>query len=223
MRNSKNRDLLDLIVKAIVTGFILSIMIGPVFFILLETSIRKGIRAALSFDLGVLLSDLIYIAIAYFFFAQVSSLTSGDNSYLFRVFGGLIFVGFGIVTLMKKPKSDIQDEQDVINQKKDYWMLGLKGFFLNFANPAVIFYWFSVITLGAKKSNDSALGEHILIYIAVILVTFFTIDILKIIGAKKLRPFITEKLLTLLNRLTGLIILVTGVFLFLKGLLEWIQ
>jgi threonine/homoserine/homoserine lactone efflux protein len=215
--------LLDLIVKAIVTGFILSIMIGPVFFILLETSIRKGIRAALSFDLGVLISDLIYVATAYFFFAQVSNLTSGDNSYLFRVFGGLIFVGFGIVTLMKKPKSDMQEEQEVVNQNKDYWMLGLKGFFLNCANPAVIFYWFSVITLGAKKSNESALGEHILIYIAVILITFFSIDVLKIIGAKKLRPFITEKLLTMLNRLTGIIILVTGVFLFLKGLLEWIN
>ena len=34
-------------------------MIGPVFFLLLETSIRKGVRAALAFDCGVLLSDLI--------------------------------------------------------------------------------------------------------------------------------------------------------------------
>jgi threonine/homoserine/homoserine lactone efflux protein len=33
-------------------------MIGPVFFILLETSIIKGFRAALVFDLGVVLGDV---------------------------------------------------------------------------------------------------------------------------------------------------------------------
>ena len=55
--------MLDLILKGIVTGFVLSIMVGPAFFVLLETSIRKGARAALSFDAGVLLSDFIYILI----------------------------------------------------------------------------------------------------------------------------------------------------------------
>ena len=58
---------MDLIAKGVVTGFILSIMIGPVFFVLLETSIRKGIRAAIAFDLGVILNDIVYIGIAFFF------------------------------------------------------------------------------------------------------------------------------------------------------------
>lgn len=214
--------MLDIVLKGIITGFILSIMIGPVFFLLLETSIRKGVRSALAFDLGVFLSDLIYIVIAYFFFAQVASLTSGDKSYLFRLFGGIIFILFGAVTLIKKPKSTVSDDQDTVNSRKDYWLLGLKGFLLNFANPAVIFYWFSVIALGAKKSDNSELGDNILIYIAIILITFFSVDVLKIIGAKKLRPFITDKVLLVLNRLTGIIILVTGTFLFTKGLMEWI-
>lgn len=214
--------MLDIVLKGIITGFILSIMIGPVFFLLLETSIRKGVRSALAFDLGVFLSDLIYIVIAYFFFAQVASLTSGDKSYLFRVFGGIIFIIFGAVTLLKKPKSAVADDQESVNLRKDYWLLGLKGFFLNFANPAVIFYWFSVIALGAKKTENSELGDNILIYIAIILLTFFSVDVLKIIGAKKLRPFITENVLRILNRLTGLVILVTGALLFTKGLIEWL-
>ena len=69
----------DLILKGVVTGFILSIMIGPVFFVLLETSITKGIRAALALDFGVLLSDLLYILIAYVFYSEVASLGSKDN------------------------------------------------------------------------------------------------------------------------------------------------
>jgi threonine/homoserine/homoserine lactone efflux protein len=212
--------LLDLIIKAVVTGFILSIMIGPVFFLLLETSIRKGVRAALAFDCGVLLSDLIYIVIAYMFYAEVASLTEGDNKYLIQLFGGAIFIVFGLVTLLKKPKAFNSEDTEGIKQTKDYLMLGLKGFLLNFANPAVIFYWFSVIALGAKKTDNGGLGDHILLYLVLLLLTFFAIDILKIIGAKKLRPFITERVLTGLNRLTGLIILITGIVLLGKGIVK---
>lgn len=215
--------MLDLIIKAIVTGFVLSIMIGPVFFLLLETSIRKGVRAALAFDCGVLLSDLIYIVIAYMFYAEVADLTSGDNRHLIQLFGGLIFIIFGLVTLLKKPKAYNSEDAEGINQTKDYLMLGLKGFLLNFANPAVIFYWFSVIAIGAKKTDgvdDSGLGDHILLYLTILLVTFFAVDVLKIIGAKRLRPFITERVLTGLNRLTGLIILVTGIVLLAKGIVK---
>ena len=46
------------ILAGIPWGILLSFMIGPVFFILLETSIIKGFRAALVFDLGVILGEL---------------------------------------------------------------------------------------------------------------------------------------------------------------------
>jgi threonine/homoserine/homoserine lactone efflux protein len=46
------------ILSGIPWGLFLSFMIGPVFFILLETSIIKGFRAALVFDLGVVLGDV---------------------------------------------------------------------------------------------------------------------------------------------------------------------
>jgi threonine/homoserine/homoserine lactone efflux protein len=215
--------LLDLVLKAIVTGFVLSIMIGPVFFLLLETSIRKGVRAALAFDLGVFLSDVIYIIVATIFYSQVASLTEGEDKYLVKIFGGLIFVTFGSFTLFKKPQTGTKEETLNVQQTKDYLMLCLKGFFLNFVNPAVIFYWFSVIAIGAEKKGESDLGDHIYIYIGILLLTFFSVDVLKIVGAKKLRPFITEKVLTGLNRLTGLIILCTGTYLFTDGILYAIR
>ena len=65
---------MDLILKGIVTGFVLSIMIGPVFFVLLETSIRRGVKAAIAFDLGVLLNDIFYILIAFVFYKQVTTI-----------------------------------------------------------------------------------------------------------------------------------------------------
>ena len=58
--------MIDDILTAIPLGFFLSFMIGPVFFVLLETSITKGFRAAMTFDLGVLLGDIVFILIAFF-------------------------------------------------------------------------------------------------------------------------------------------------------------
>ena len=93
--------MIDLTIKGIVTGFILSIMIGPVFFVLLETSIRKGARAALALDLGVLLSDLVYILIAYVFYSEVAALNSGEKSGLLKIIGGSLFMLFAFITFFK--------------------------------------------------------------------------------------------------------------------------
>jgi len=51
---------------AIPLGFLLSFMVGPVFFVLLETSATKGFRAGLIFDIGVIFADILFLFIAYF-------------------------------------------------------------------------------------------------------------------------------------------------------------
>ena len=214
--------MIDLTIKGIVTGFILSIMIGPVFFVLLETSIRKGARAALALDLGVLLSDLVYILIAYVFYSEVAALNSGEKSGLLKIIGGSLFMLFAFITFFKKVKEIKVDAVGKIVQKpSDYVMLSLKGFLLNLANPMVIFYWFSVMTLAEKNTNapDNQEGS-IFFFILVLLITFFSFDLLKIFGAKKLRPLVTHKVLVTLNRLIGIVFFGFGIFLIIKGTLK---
>ncbi len=209
----------DLMIKGIVTGFILTIMIGPVFFILLETSIRKGVRAAISFDLGVLVSDVLYILIAYVFYSEVSSIISGEKQEMLKLIGGILFLIYGVVSFFKKPKQlTINEDGYAAFGVKDYVLLGVKGFLLNFANPTVIFYWFSVITFGAKNEVPGEPRIYILYFLATILVTFFSFDLLKIFGAKLLRPLVTDRVLIALNQLIGIVFAMFGVFLMLHGL-----
>ena len=166
----------DLILKGFVTGFILSIMIGPVFFVLLETSITKGIRAALALDFGVLLSDLLYILIAYVFYSEVASLSSKDNRYIMNIVGGGMFLVYGIVTLLKKTQTDNEViTSPSIPNSKDMVVLMVKGFLLNMANPMVIFYWFSIMTLGTTYVNNATnIHSPILFFLLVIIFTFFS-------------------------------------------------
>lgn len=194
-------------------------MIGPVFFVLLQISIRKGIRSAIAFDAGVLISDLIYILIAYVFYSEVASLTGGGkNNEIAKIIGGSLFIIYGLATFFKKLKQkNVDEEGNIIQNQKDYLVLFLKGFLLNFANPFVIVYWFSVMTLASKKTQlPNGESAPVLFFIVVILVTYFLIDILKIIGAKKLRPLVTDNLLKALNQLTGIVFFGFGTFLIIK-------
>lgn len=212
----------DLILKGVVTGFILSIMIGPVFFVLLETSITKGIRAALALDFGVLLSDLLYILIAYVFYSEVASLGSKDNRLIMNIVGGALFLLYGIVTLLKKANTDNETiTAPAIPNSKDMVVLMVKGFLLNLANPMVIFYWFSIMTLGTTYVNESTTIQYpIFFFLSIILITFFSFDILKIVGAKYLRPLVTNKLLNGLNKLIGIVFGLFGLFLILRSFID---
>lgn len=213
----------DLILKGIVTGFILSVMIGPVFFILLETSIKKGIRAGVAFDLGVFVSDLIYVLIAFLFYNEVKDLAEGQSREIVKSIGGVVFIIYGTYTLFKKPSiveittSKTREPSDW----KEYRILALKGFLLNLANPLVIFYWFSVLSLGDSKHIEGLSTRMILfLFISTVLLTFFTVDLLKILGAKQLRPFITNRLLKALNLLIAIVFITFGVVLLVQGIVE---
>ncbi len=61
----------------------LSFMVGPVFFVLLETSITKGFRSAIVFDFGVVLGDIFFIAIAYLGSYRLNSSLKDKPAFLF--------------------------------------------------------------------------------------------------------------------------------------------
>ncbi|MEN9304223.1 MAG: hypothetical protein RL264_2652 [Bacteroidota bacterium] len=211
--------------QAFGVGFLLSVMVGPVFFVLLETSITKGIKAALAIDFGVLLSDVVYILFASLFYYEVKALGTDSNKTLFGFIGGSVFLIYGIIQFFKKPqmkKDNSLDVNDTVNGHLDYVMLAIKGFLLNLANPLVVFYWFSVMSLANHSMHVEKLdGDmYLFLYLTTVLLTFFGIDVLKILGARKLRPLVNVKLLTALNRLIGIVFFVFGVFLILKNFVK---
>ncbi|UKN00141.1 LysE family translocator [Paracrocinitomix mangrovi] len=204
-------------------GLLLSVMIGPAFFILLETSITKGVKAALWFDLGVLLSDLVYLGIAFIFFNQVTALMESEHSYLLRIVGGIFFVFIGIVNVRKKKPTITKKQLEETSQLSagNYLMTCLKGFTFNAVNPGVLFYWLTLMSILPKAPVSMGLDrtQEIFGYIAIILVTFFSIDVLKIFGAKKLRKVLTPAWMRHLNLALGIVLIAFGVLFLTQGFL----
>ena len=205
--------LLQDILSAIPLGFFLSFMIGPVFFVLLETSVVKGFRAAIVFDLGVVLADIVFITIAFFSsYRLIQSIK--DDPALF-IFGGLVMLTYGIISFVNNRKEDKKSKIDEIDPKElaktNYLSLFIKGFFLNFINIGVLGFWLAIlITIGPQLELKTS---RMLTFFSTLIVTYFVTDIFKILLAKQLRSKLNQKNILLIKKFISIVLILSGVFL----------
>lgn len=207
------------ILAAIPWGILLAFTIGPVFFILLETSITKGFRAAMIFDFGVVFADIVFILIAYFSTNQILERLKDDPALF--IFGGVIMLSFGIISFIKEKKDfkkkqeeDFDDEDNI--KKSNYLGLFFKGFLLNFINIGVLAFWMGIIIVFGPKLNMET--NRIIIFITVIILTYFAVDILKIMVAKQLKSKLTPFNIYKIKRVISVILMIFGGFLMVQGL-----
>ena len=99
------------ILSAIPWGILLAFTIGPVFFVLLETSITKGFRAAMVFDAGVVFGDFVFILIAYFSTNQILERLKDDPGLF--IFGGAIMLTYGIMSYVKEKKAKVSIRMNI--------------------------------------------------------------------------------------------------------------
>ena len=209
--------LLQDILSAIPLGFFLSFMIGPVFFVLLETSVVKGFRAALFFDLGVILADIVFITIAFFSSYRLIQ-TIKDDPALF-IFGGLVMLTYGIISFINNRKEARKIKIDEIDPKElaktNYVSLFVKGFFLNFINIGVLGFWLAIlITIGPQLELKTS---RMLTFFSTLIVTYFVTDIFKILLAKQLRSKLNPKNILLVKKIISIVLIVSGIFLLSQG------
>jgi threonine/homoserine/homoserine lactone efflux protein len=202
--------------NAFLIGFFMAFMIGPVFFMLIQTSILKGARAAIVFDLGVLLGDLSFILIAYYGSRSLLEKIKDDPRLFFL--GGLVLIIYGLITYLEKEnKKEALEAAKIIEVpiKNNYLKLFLKGFFLNFINVGVLAFWLgTVLVIGPTlKMNQSA----IFWYFGTVLLSYFITDLGKIFLAKQLKNKMTPQVIFRIKKIMGIILIVCGIFLMLKG------
>lgn len=196
-------------------GIFLSFMIGPVFFILIETSITKGFRAALAFDLGVVFGDIFFIGVAYLgSYRLIASLK--DKPALF-IFGGIVMVTYGIISFVKlKKQAKIQYEaidDEII--KKNYGSLLVKGFFLNIINIGVLGFWLAIIiSVGPKLEMQT---PRMMTFFTSVIITYLLVDCLKIVLAKQLKSKLTPTNILKIKKAISIVLIVFGVILISQG------
>ncbi len=203
------------ILTGIPLGIFLCFMIGPVFFVLLETAAVKGIRAALMFDAGVIIADILFICIAYFSsYRLINSIK--DEPALF-IFGGLIMVTYGVISFLKLRKESkkqvIDTEVELI--KKNYGSLFVKGFLLNFINVGVLGFWLLVIiTFGPQLNLNTS---RLIAFFSSVIGTYLLVDLAKMFLAKRLKNKMTPTNILKIKKITSVLLVIFGLSIMSQG------
>ncbi len=198
---------MDLFLTGILLGFFLSFMIGPVFFILIETSITKGFKAALTFDAGVIIADICFILIAYFSSFQLINRIKYDPALF--LFGGMIMITYGAISfvrLQKLKKAEIHIE--ATSYKNNYFSLFAKGFLLNFINVGVLGFWLTIIiTIGPQLEMNHG---KMINFFAFVIGAYLLTDIFKMLLAKQLQSKLTPKNILKVKKISCVLLVVFG-------------
>ena len=157
--------------------------IGPAFFLLIQTSISKGFKYALLFDIGVLLSDAMVVALMMM---TNIKLDFGDNDMILPgIAAGIIVIIFGVFTYRTKPEKivkrsekksaeleemekklekfdqrlDMIDEKLDIKRKGPRWYIYIsKGLVMNLFNPFVWIFWMTTVGAASGATTGAASG-----------------------------------------------------------------
>lgn len=196
--------------NGILFGLLLTIFIGPVFFALIQTSIEKGFVSGIFMALGIALSDTVYISITYFGLSQVIN-PENVNAGL-GIVGGLIMMGFGLVSYFK-PINSVEAKGEIQpKQKKKFLRPVIKGFLLNGINPSVFVFWIGISSMATVNYGYS--GSVAIVFFASIIATVFLTDIVKSFVAHKLKKLLTYKFMSLMNKTVGIALFLFGLRLF---------
>ena len=199
---------MGIILEGFITGLLLSIFVGATFFMLIETSMTRGFRAALWFDLGVLLCDSLIIIAVYFFTAAINRIL--ENNFYFNIAGGIAFIAFGANYIISRRKE--KHHVNVKNSKA--FKLILNGFFINLLNPAVIIFWLG--SMAVALSHFKLSGRQTFLYFATIMSVVAILDITKAYFAYRLSHMLNPRVLRGIKVVSGIIMIGFGLYILFK-------
>ncbi|MEO6289996.1 MAG: LysE family transporter [Ginsengibacter sp.] len=201
-------DVLEAILKGFAMGLLLVISVGPVIFTIIKQSINNGKEGGFSFIAGVWVSDFLLVILSNVFSELVTMVL--DFKQPIGVAGSFFLIGMGAYYLFfKKVPLHPEDISLPPLRASDHAKIALQGFLLNTLNPAVIAFWLTAATAIAVTHT---VKERIIIF-STTLILNMTADVAKVTLAGKLRSKLTVTNIRLVNKISGLILIIFGTIL----------
>jgi threonine/homoserine/homoserine lactone efflux protein len=204
-------------VEGVILGLTLSFLFGfgPAFFALVQTGIHRGFWAGFLLAVGIILNDLLIVVLTLL--GATKAMVNLETYHVFGMVGGGILIIFGIITYKRKPAMDAYSEEK--SERKPHFIEYIgKGFLLNILNPFVWIFWLGIVVgLTARFQADTT---SLVTFFGTALSIVFVTDIFKTFAASRFRELINRKFLVLINKIAGIGLIVFGVFLIIKSIIE---
>jgi threonine/homoserine/homoserine lactone efflux protein len=212
---------MNLIVEGVKVGMILALLIGPIFFAIVQAGVEEGFRAGAMVGLGIWVSDFLFITAVYFGLAYISQVVEGPNFALYLGIGGSITLTiFGLGALLTAPKATTLPEWSRQTLRTtSYPGLWLKGFLINTLNPFTVFFWIGVASTVVVDGDLQPIEARY--FFGGVLGTIIVTDLLKVILSKRIRQWLRPIHLMWLRRISGVALIVFAVV--LLGRVLWMM
>jgi threonine/homoserine/homoserine lactone efflux protein len=195
------------VLKGLALGFVLALSVGPIIFTIIKQSLSHGHVGGFSFVAGVWLSDILLVVLSNVFTVWVAELLhyKKDIAYGGSIF--LILLGVYFVFFKKVHLGNAGPGQREPIRKREMARIFASGFLINTLNPGVIVFWLGNATV---LSVTHSLEQRILIFSVCLLVNM-SADVGKVLMAGKLRSRLTQKNLSIINKISGTILIGFGI------------
>ena len=204
--------------QAILSGFtlalVLVISVGPVIFTIIKQSLNNGREGGFSFVAGVWLSDILLIIVTNAFSELVTNIMAYRHLLALIGSGFLILMGVFYV-FFKKIRLQNPDGGIIKFSRAEMVKIFTSGFFINTLNPNVFLFWLGTATAFASRYTFT---ERILIF-SICLIVNVAADCAKVLMAGKLRKRLTIHNISLINKISGTILIGFGIALLVGTML----
>ena len=195
--------------KGLALGFVLALSVGPIIFTIIKQSLDNGHKGGFCFVAGVWISDVLLVVLSNTLTVFVGQMLEHTKAIAFVGGGFLIAMGVYFVFFKKVSLGGGQTGGEARFRKRDMARVFASGFIINTLNPGVILFWLGNATV---LSLNHTLRERIVIFSVCLLINM-SADVGKVMMAGKLRPKLTIRTLSIVNKIAGIILIGFGLVL----------
>lgn len=200
---------MEAVLKGLALGFVLALSVGPIIFTIIKQSLNNGHKGGFSFVAGVWVSDILLVVLSNTLTVFVSALLEHTRVIAFGGSAFLIAMGIYFVFFKKIALTRDSEGNETRFRKRDMARVFASGFIINTLNPGVILFWLGNATILAVNHT---LQERIIIFSVCLLINMAA-DIGKVMMAGKLRNKLTLRMLVIINKISGTILIGFGIVL----------
>lgn len=205
-------DLLDSFIKGYIVGIGASIPLGPLGVMCVQKTLSKGRISGFMTGLGASLTDTLFASFAILSLALIQEFVKNHEAAVL-FYGGLAVIGIGLKIFLTNPVKQIRNNKGGKRLFEDF----LSSVIMTITNPGAVFLilgLFAFVGLNvdgtsAKTVITAALGGVFAGALSWWLILSNAINIF--------RDKFRLKQLLMINRVSGIIIMILGLFSFLDG------
>jgi threonine/homoserine/homoserine lactone efflux protein len=202
---SEGKDMTSILLNGFLTGLLLQIAIGPVFFFILNLSLQRTLIDGLIAVIAVTIVDYLFIVLAVLGVGKL--LEKPKMKIILGITSSIVLILFGIAMMLSIKQAELGNISNT-SIESDYMMSFVSTFFLTISSPLTIVFWTSLF---AAKAIEMGYTKRELVFFGISAgaATFIFLGF-SVLLFSLFKASIPIMLLQLLNSAVGLLLIAYG-------------